>query len=159
MAVDARQLLSELREFADPAILGNRGIVHEQQLAPHQPHKLPPGQGAVYIFSISDGWGAQCPAGPGFVLKVGIAGPKSNARFEYQHYNAGSAPSTLAESLLQHPQVWDLLGPSNPNKVSINTWLRARVERDNFYTAGEDEALRRHLDFFLQVQLRPLFEG
>ena len=159
MAVDARQLIGEFRGVAEAAGLGGKGIVHELQVAPHQPHKLPAGKGAVYVFSLSAGWGEQCAAGPGCVLKVGKVGPKSNARFESQHYNADSAPSTLAARLLQHPEVWEPLGLSAPNKASINTWLRARVDRDNFYVAGEDGGLRSLFESFLIARLKPVFEG
>lgn len=133
--------------------------MHEQQLAPHQPHKLPAGKGAVYVFSLSKAWGEQCGAGPGCVLKVGKVGPNSNARFESQHYNAGSAPSTLAARLLQHPEAWEPPALSNPTKVSINTWLKARTDRDNFYIAGEETKLRSLFETFLHARLKPLFEG
>jgi hypothetical protein len=113
----------------------------------------------VYVFSLCDCWGSQCSAGPGFVLKVGKVGPKSNARFESQHYNADSAPSTLAARLLEHPEVWASLGLKEPNKVSINTWLRSRVDRDNFYFPGEEAALRGLFESFLHSRLDPLFEG
>ena len=162
MAIEARKLMDEFRSEAESFGVVDairRGIVHEQQLAPHEPHKLPPGRGAVYVFSLSEGWGSQCEAGPGFVLKVGKAGPNSNARFSSQHYNAGSAPSTLAERLLQHPEVWEPLGLSNPTKVSINSWLRARTDRDNFFIAGEDKQLLGAFETFLLIRLRPLFEG
>src|SRR5438132_1513548 len=61
-------------EFAsaldDPAL----AIRHEGQPAPHQPHGLPMGFGAVYVFSLSSRYGAGCPAGPNRVLKVGRVG-------------------------------------------------------------------------------------
>ena len=57
MAIDASRLLGDFRGVAEAAGLGARGIVHEQQLAPHQPHKLPAGKGAVYVFSVCDSLG------------------------------------------------------------------------------------------------------
>jgi len=38
-----------------------------------------------------------------FGLKVGKVGPNSNARYTSQHYLVGSAPSTLAASLVASP--------------------------------------------------------
>ena len=159
MAVDGRELIAAFRTVAEAAGLGGKGIMHEQQLAPHQPHKLPAGKGAVYVFSLSKAWGEQCGACPGCVLKVGKVGPNSNARFESQHYNAGSAPSTLAARLLQHPEVWQALGLSDPTRRSINTWLRARIDRNNFYVAGEEDGLRSLFESFLIARLQPVFEG
>ena len=92
------------------------------------------------------------------MLKVGKAGPKSNA-FQSQHYNAGSAPSTLASRILENPEVWQRLGLSSPNAVSISTWLRARVDRDNFFTAGDETGLRSLFEAFLHARLDPLFES
>lgn len=58
--------------------------------APHAPPtRLPAGQMAVYVFT----YGRD-------VLKVGKVGPKSQARYTSQHYNPGSAQSTLAASMI-----------------------------------------------------------
>ena len=49
---------------------------------PHRaPPSLPKGKMAVYVFSDKER-----------VLKVGQAGPKSQARYTSQHYKVGSAP-------------------------------------------------------------------
>jgi hypothetical protein len=39
----------------------------------------------------------------GRALKIGIAGPNSDARFRSQHYNLNSARSTLAGSIFKYP--------------------------------------------------------
>lgn len=56
---------------------------------PHNPQILPNGMMGVYTFWYN-----------GSFLKIGKAGPKSNARFLSQHYNPKSAQSTLAASIL-----------------------------------------------------------
>lgn len=60
----------------------NRGM-------PHIPQSLPTGFMGVYTFWYNDKF-----------LKIGKAGPNSNARFISQHYNPKSAQSTLAASIL-----------------------------------------------------------
>jgi len=54
---------------------------------------------AVYVFS----------KGPD-VLKVGKVGAKSQARYTSQHYNPGSAMSTLAASILADLERLELAG-------------------------------------------------
>lgn len=56
---------------------------------PHQPKSLPSHKMAIYTFWYE-----------GKFLKIGKAGPNSNARFLSQHYNPRSAQSTLAASIL-----------------------------------------------------------
>ena len=73
------------------ARLAESEIEVETLKAPHRPpSRLPAGKMAVYVFSCGD-----------TVLKVGKAGPNSGARYTSQHYNAASARSTLAASLLK----------------------------------------------------------
>lgn len=68
--------------------------------APHRPPtRLPAGKMAVYGF-----WGNGC------WLKIGKAGPNSNPRYTLQHYNAGSAQSTLAASLKDDPHMLAVAG-------------------------------------------------
>lgn len=81
-------------------------LTHERQLAPHQTHALPRGRCAVSVFSLSAMHDALCPAGPHRVLKVGKAGPRSNARFQSQHYGSRRAPSTLSGRLATTPEAW-----------------------------------------------------
>lgn len=76
------------------------GLRGEVLPAPHRQPALPPGSGAVHAFALSAR--ATSAAGVGMVLKVGRAGPNSDARFRSQHYTT-SGRSTLAKSLLAHP--------------------------------------------------------
>ncbi len=55
----------------------------------HRPASLPKGKMGIYMFLYDNKF-----------LKIGKAGPKSNARFYSQHYNPKSARSTLATFIL-----------------------------------------------------------
>src|SRR5437899_7050630 len=101
------EFVSDLR--ANLGLVADRpGISHDTWKAPHQARDLPPGCGAVYVFSLSST--SRAPAGAGRVLKVGKAGPHSNPRFRYQHYAPGSARSTLAGAIENNPLLWDYIG-------------------------------------------------
>jgi len=85
-------------------------LVHDSWPAPHAGRKLPNGRCAVYVFSLSEMYGRTVQAGAHRVLKVGKAGSNCNARFQSQHYNVNSAPSTLAGSLIRTNVLWHYLG-------------------------------------------------
>lgn len=122
-------------------------IMIDQRPAPHVPPKAPPpGRMAVYVFSF----------GPR-VLKVGKVGPNSAARYTAQHYNAGSAKSTLSASLIKHGEC---IGVAGLNDTNVSGWIRENTERVNFIL---DAALGIHvlnlIEAFLQCRLQPEFEG
>lgn len=80
----ASSLAETFREVAELAgvELGPSDLTVEHLPAPHDsPSRLPSGKTAVYVFVFN-----------GQALKVGKAGPNSNARYTSQHYNASSAP-------------------------------------------------------------------
>ena len=112
--------------------------------APHEPPGLPGGHMGIYVF-----YYREC------CLKVGMAGPNSGTRFQYQHYN-GCASSTLAGSLCRdftlHREVHlDLERPGN--------WIKATTHRANVLLPsrwGTD--ILRALETFLIARLRPRYE-
>jgi hypothetical protein len=53
--------------------------------APHQKPALPPGEGAVYVFTTGSAYGSSAPCGAGTVLKVGKVGPGNKRRFRHSH--------------------------------------------------------------------------
>jgi hypothetical protein len=115
--------------------------------APHQPPpRQPPGMMAVYGFWWDGVW-----------LKIGKVGANSQARYIYQHYNAGSAQSTLAGSLTRDDymlQVTDF-DPNNPDK-----WIRASTCRVNILLPAQmRKALLSLLEAFLHARLKPRYEG
>lgn len=119
----------------------------EELPAPHVPPKsLPGGYMAVYVFSYRD-----------WVLKVGKAGPKSQARYTSQHYNLGSARSTLAASLIEDA---DLLLPKEETNFRIDEWIKKNVDRVNILMPSVyGIPVLTLLESFLQCRLRPRYEG
>ena len=111
--------------------------------APHRPPvRLPAGKMAVYGF-----WG------DGTWLKIGKAGPNSNARYTSQHYNAGSAQSTLAGSLGNDPRMNSVVGfkASDPG-----SWIRASTHRVNILLlSSKDIAYKLSLLAVCQGRNRP----
>ena len=115
---------------------------------PHQaPSGLPKGMSAVYVY----GTPTQC-------LKVGKAGPKSHARYTSQHYQPGSAPSTLARSLLNNKEEFGV--PEATDASCIGDWIKQNTYRINILlsTAAGVHALNL-LEAFVQCKLEPRFEG
>lgn len=115
--------------------------------APHAPPtRLPAGKMAVYVFARGED-----------VLKVGKVGAKSQARYTSQHYNPGSAMSTLAASILADRASHAL---TDEDAAGVGAWIRQRVDRVNFLL---DERLGMRvltlLEAFLQCRLNPRYEG
>lgn len=146
------EFLSDLNSFiglsAEPS-----DISHDLWTAPHKAKDLPLGMGAVYVFSLSATIISQ--SGAGRVLKVGKAGSNSNPRFRYQHYNAGSAMSTLAGAIENNPLLWGYIGFSRG--VIVGNWIRENTDRNNFYF--KDEKLLALFEVYAKARLGPVFEG
>ena len=90
-------------------------------------------------------------------LKVGKAGPNSQARYVSQHYNPGSSRSNLAKSLLRKG---DSLGIMGLNDSNVEAWIKHNTTRLDFLL---DKSAGIHvlnlLEAFLQCRLKPAFEG
>jgi hypothetical protein len=78
---------------------------------------------AVYVFAYED-----------TTLKVGKAGSNSHARYISQHYNAGSAPSTLAAALLKRGGE---IGLTDLRRESVSGWIKTHTYRINFFLDSE----------------------
>lgn len=115
--------------------------------APHvPPTRLPLGKMAVYVFSKGED-----------VLKVGKVGAKSQARYTSQHYNPGSAMSTLAASMLADRE-W--LGLGEVHEAGVGQWIRKNIDRVNFLMDGRfGIPVLTLLEAFLQCRLKPRYEG
>jgi hypothetical protein len=101
----------------------NGAIAIENLPAPHiPPTRLPFGKMAVYVFSKGTN-----------VLKVGKVGAKSQARYTSQHYNPGSAMSTLAASILADRT---RLGLADVDEATVGQWIRQSVDRVNLLMDG-----------------------
>jgi hypothetical protein len=119
----------------------------EYLAAPHSPPaRIPVGTMAVYGFWHEGTW-----------LKIGKAGPNSQNRYTYQHYNLESAPSTFADSLRGDPSMVATVGS---DRLSINTWIRTSTCRVNILLpAHRQRELLSLLEAFLHLRLRPRYEG
>ena len=126
--------------------LGPGSICIETLSMPHKPpSNLPKGKMAVYVFSEKDR-----------ILKVGKVGQHSEARYTSQHYNSGSAPSTLAASLLNDE---DSVRKYRLVKGNVSCWIKGNTDRVNLIV---DADFGTHtltlLEAFVQCRLQPLFE-
>ncbi len=81
---------------------------------PHAPKPLPRGRMGVYAFLYNDEF-----------LKIGKAGPRSNARFFSQHYQAQGAQSTLAKSLLAD----EAMARPGLTAENVGEWIRQNTRR------------------------------
>lgn len=125
---------------------------------PHNPTPLPAGWQGIYGFRWQNSW-----------LKIGKAGPKSNARWLSQHYGAGRAMSTLAFCLIRYGHLAEQEDPALPGlrakiqRVSpeeIGNWMKGNTERVNTLIGSEmgSTGLAR-LESIAHRVLKPVFEG
>jgi hypothetical protein len=114
--------------------------------APHkQPSSLPKGKMAIYAFCWNNEW-----------LKIGKAGPNSNARYTSQHYT-GSALSTLAGSLANDPHKCNFIGI---DRQDLGRWIKKSTCRVNILIPDHRRKdLLSLLEVFLHSRLRPHYEG
>jgi hypothetical protein len=114
--------------------------------APHRPPILPAGKMGVYIFQ----WGNQC-------LKVGKAGPRTHARYRYQHYRPRSSNSNLAKSILKEQEN---LGIAGIDESNVGEWIKENTDRINILLENAAGVpVLNLLEAFLQCRLKPRFEG
>ena len=131
-------------------------IRHECLPAPHTAGKPPDGYGALYVFSLSASF--RMGAGPHRALKVGISGPNSNSRFQYQHYKATSARSTLAGAIENNRLLHDYIG-FDPVTTDSGEWLRRATDRDNFFVHENRRSTLSLFEIYVKACLGPVFEG
>lgn len=129
------------------AVLQRDQIELEILSRPHKPPpQLPEGKMAVYAFFLD-----------GRSLKVGKAGPNSSARYSYQHYNASSAASTLAGSLMRNPGA---AGIQSIGDADIGQWIRNHTDRVNLLLpANLGNPVLSLLEAFLHLRWSPVYEG
>ncbi len=147
--METQQLIRDFRQVAALAgvDLDESAVEVEVLKAPHRPPgRLPTGKMAVYLFSYGTS-----------VLKIGKAGPNSGARYTSQHYNAASAASTLAGSLLKGGNE---IGVTSLTVESAGEWIKTNTDRINFLMKVEcGVPTLTLLESFLQCRLKPRFEG
>lgn len=112
---------------------------------PHAPKGLPPGKMAIYAFQKD-----------GQYLKIGKAGPNSDARFRSQHYNPKSAKSNLAKSLLDDPD----MAINKLDEIKIAAWIKNNIRRvDILIDADTNIFVLNFLEVFLHCRFKPKYEG
>jgi len=102
-------------------------------------HKYQLGKWHIYSFWLNENDTA---------LKIGVAGPNSNARFLSQHYNPNSANSNLAKSLIKAG-----ICEGNPKEWIINNTYRINAVFDEF-----NKPLAHALEAYLHLAFNPRFE-
>lgn len=144
--MDIKGILDDFNQVADLAgvSLSKNNISLEILPAPHNPpSKIPSGKMAVYIFMLGEE-----------ILKVGKAGPKSQARYTYQHYNPKSSNNNLAKSLLNDIKNY------NVNEHDVGDWIKRKTDRINILLDKNiGMPVLTLLESFLQCRLKPRFEG
>jgi hypothetical protein len=144
----AERAHSALTDFIS---LAGGGLIREQVrievvTKPHKPSGLPKGKMAVYCFVLGDQ-----------VLKVGLAGPNSDARYRSQHYNPNSAGSNLAKSLVTYPE---RIGAKSIDSDRVGEWIKQNTDRVNFLLpAALGKPTLAMLETFLHARWAPVYEG
>lgn len=112
---------------------------------PHQPKSLPIQMMGVYTFWYE-----------GEFLKIGKAGPSSNARFLSQHYNPRSAQSNLAASLLSDKRMQD----KGINENNVGDWIKNNCRRvDILLNADLGIFTLELIEAALHYKYEPNYEG
>ena len=149
MEWDPEQLMEDFLVVAELAgITAMRDAIRIEILKmPHRPpNTLPKGKMAVYIFSQNNR-----------VLKVGKVGWRSQARYTSQHYNAGTARSTLAASILKDEDAVERYGV---NEANVSDWIKENTDRVDFILDADlGVRVLTLLEAFVQCRLQPRFEG
>lgn len=134
---DISEVLGKPIEAKDYEIL-DRGI-------PHIPKSMKKGTMGIYTF-----WYKDKP------LKIGKAGPKSNARFSSQHYNPKSARSTLAASILRDENMQQI----NVNENDIGYWIKENCRRvDILFNENLGIFTLELIEAALHYRYEPVYEG
>jgi hypothetical protein len=124
---------------------------------PHKPVALPPRWQGIYSFRWQAKW-----------LKIGKAGPNSQARWVSHHYGAERALSTLAFSLVKYgiapqedpelPGLRALVRRVDP--YEIGDWIKKNTYRvDVLIGAETGSAGLSRLESIAHRRLSPVFEG
>lgn len=112
---------------------------------PHQPRSLPTGMMGVYTFWYK-----------GEFLKIGKAGPSSNARFLSQHYNPRSAQSTLAALVLSDVRMQD----KGIHENNVGEWIKNNCRRiDILLDSSLGIFTLELIESVLHYKYEPIYEG
>ena len=149
-AAEASPYVSEFREIIESVTsaagrkIGSGYEIIDRGM-PHVPRTLKRGTMGVYSFLYNDEF-----------LKIGKAGPNSNARFFSQHYLPASSASNLSKSLLNDSEMKGL-GITGDN---VGDWIRQNTRRIDIIL---DESLGiftlELIEAALHFKYEPRYEG
>ncbi|WP_243175932.1 hypothetical protein [Clostridium sporogenes] len=112
---------------------------------PHKPKSLPKQKMSVYTFWYN-----------GKFIKIGKAGPNSNARFESQHYNPQSSKSNLAASILSDERMKD----KDITENNIGDWIKNNCRRVDILLDSDLGIFSLELiEAALHYKYEPVYEG
>lgn len=112
---------------------------------PHVPQNLKRGTMGIYTFLYQDEF-----------LKIGKAGPNSNARFSSQHYLPSSAQSNLSKSILDDDRMQGL-GITDDN---VGEWIKHNTSRiDILLDASLGIFTLELIEAALHFRYEPRYEG
>ena len=112
---------------------------------PHEPKSMEKGKMGVYTFGYNERF-----------LKIGKAGPNSNARFLSQHYNFKSAQSTLAASLLSDENMISY----GINEDNVGEWIKNKCRRIDILLDNDLGIFALELvEAILHYKYEPVYEG
>ena len=113
---------------------------------PHiAPRSLPKGKMAIYTFVYEDRF-----------LKIGKAGPKSNARYTSQHYYPNSARSNLAKSILLDLDMIE----KGIDEDNVGEWIKQNCRRIDIEIDAELGIFALELiESLLHYKYTPKYEG
>ena len=141
---DIKSILLEIARLADLQIK-ERQIEVLDRGCPHSPSGLPRERMGIYLFKYEDTY-----------LKIGKAGPNSNARFRSQHYTPGSSQSNLAKSILNDPS----MDKFNLNNENVGDWIKQNVQRiDILVDSSLSIFILDLFESFLHCKFKPKYEG
>ena len=91
----------------------------------------------------------------GEFLKIGQANVNSPARYQSHHYYTKSGVSTLANSLLNDPNMHNIVTLQN-----VTQWIKDNCERFDIILNGElGKFVLNFIEGILQYQFNPRYEG
>jgi hypothetical protein len=111
---------------------------------PHKPSGLPSGKMGIYSFLFKNRF-----------LKIGKAGPKSDARFRSQHYIPTSSQSNLSKSILKDAEL-----NGDITVDTVGSWIMNNTRRIDFLIDSSLGVFVLSLiEAFLQLRFAPKYEG
>jgi hypothetical protein len=141
---DLAEIILELSSILGKPISADKFEIVDLGL-PHKPTSLPKGKMGIYMFLYDNKF-----------LKIGKAGPKSNARFYSQHYNPKSARSTLAASILSDKTIDN----KSISESNIGDWIKENCHRvDILFDTDLGIFALELIEAALHYKYEPIYEG